>query len=185
MTANDWIGEEGRVEGRIMPPQKPGRSKQDYVTPDEFISAVKHRLRIQAFTADLAADMFNTKAAFCWTEEDNSLVQDWHVWGPEQWLWLNPPYAHIAPWVEKCANEAGLGSNIACLVPASVGANWWKQWVTPFAYISFLNGRLTFEGETSPYPKDCALLLYTPWGFTGNEIWTWGDQIPEGMTFTE
>jgi phage N-6-adenine-methyltransferase len=164
-----------------MPKQNPGRSRQDYSTPKEFISAVKHRLKIQEFTADLAADMFNTKAAFFWGEEDNSLIQDWHVWGPEQWLFLNPPFSNISPWVEKCATESHLGCNIVCLVPASVGANWWREWVTPYAYTVFLNGRLTFSGETTPYPKDCSLLLYTPWGFPGSEVWTWKGTLPEGM----
>ncbi len=37
------------------PKQKPGRSKQDYGTPPEFLDAVKARFRIEAFDCDLAA----------------------------------------------------------------------------------------------------------------------------------
>ena len=155
-----------------MPIQKPGRSKQDYQTPPEFVQTVRLRLGIEAFTVDLAADNFNTQACFWYSEEDNSLVQDWSQW-VGQWCWLNPPFAHIEPWVEKAAKEAKLGAQVVVLVPASVGANWWRDWVEPYAYQVFLNGRLTFVGETTPYPKDCALLIYTPWGFRGHEVWDW------------
>lgn len=156
-----------------MPKQNPGRSKQDYGTPLEFLAAVKRRLCITDFSADLAASEGNAVAAIYYTVEDDSLKSS-HKWDFGGWSWLNPPFSNIAPWVEKASKEAMQGANIAMLVPASVGSNWWRDWVEPYAYQSFLNGRLTFVGETTPYPKDCALLLYTPWGFTGHEVWNWG-----------
>lgn len=156
-----------------MPTQKPGRSKQDYGTPLEFIAAVEERLQ-DVFVFDLAASRDNNIVYAYFTEKDDALAQDWHkasLW--RGWLWLNPPYANIAPWVKKCWEESQKGAYIACLVPASVGANWWKDWVQHKAYVNYLNGRITFVGETTPYPKDCALLLYTPWGMSGGEVWTW------------
>lgn len=157
-----------------MPKQRPGLSKQNYETPQEFVDLVKGRLKIREFTVDLAADKFNTKADFFYSEEDDSLVQDWAQW-VGMWCWCNPPYFDLEPWVAKAATEAQNGAQIAMLVPASVGANWWKTWVEPYAYISFLNGRLAFMPDKPNwlYPKDCALLLYTPWGFKGHEIWSW------------
>lgn len=41
------------------PIQKPGRSKQDYRTPREFITAACDRLGIDRFVFDFAADPFN------------------------------------------------------------------------------------------------------------------------------
>jgi phage N-6-adenine-methyltransferase len=158
----------------VMPKQKPGRSKQDYGTPKEFLQAVKTRLHIHEFSGDLAASEDNKVAAYCITEEMDSL-NPLITWNPKagQWAWLNPPFSDITPWVRKASLEAMKGAHICMLVPASVGANWWREYVEPYAYQSYLNGRLTFVGCEDPYPKDLALLLYTPWGFTGHEIWNW------------
>lgn len=164
----------------VMPKQKPGKSKQDYRTPVEFLTAVKRRLHINDFFIDLAADAENAVCERFISEEMDSLVADW----PEtqnSWAWLNPPYDDIEPWVAKAANACANGTQVAMLVPASVGANWWRGYVEPYAYQSFLNGRLCFipdwreQGYKSPplYPKDCALLLFTNWGFIGHEIWRW------------
>jgi phage N-6-adenine-methyltransferase len=156
-----------------MPEQKPGRSRQDYGTPPELIQAVKERLHIKDFGIDLAAGMDNAQATVWFNEEQDSLAQNWAKDLGKDWGWLNPPFSNIEPWVMKASQESNNGAHIVMLVPASVGANWWRHWVEPWAYQSFLNGRLTFVGETTPYPKDCALLLYTPWGFTGHEVWRW------------
>ena len=163
-----------------MPAQKPGKSKQDYQTPVEFIEAVKRRLGVSDFVIDLAADRHNTVAEAYITEEEDSLVTDWPN-TRNGWAWLNPPYSDIEPWVAKAANATAHGCQTVMLVPASVGANWWKTFVEPFAYTVFLNGRLCFipdwreQGFKSKplYPKDCALLLYSNWMFRGSEIWSW------------
>lgn len=163
-----------------MPAQKPGKSKQDYQTPPEFLAAVKNRLRIRDFDVDVAASKENAVCEYYYDEASDGLAQSWQVPEPESgWAWCNPPYSNIQPWVHKAHEEARNGVNIALLVPASVGANWWRECVEPFAYAAFLNGRITFVGADGPYPKDCALLLYTPWGFTGTEIWTWGHYVPK------
>lgn len=162
------------------PKQRPGQSKQDYCTPPEFLSAVKNRLKIGNFDIDLAASAENAVCANYYDEEDDALADN-NPWMVTQggWAWLNPPFAHIAPWVEKAAKESWNGAHIAMLVPASVGANWWGEWVEPYAYQSFLNGRLAFMPDKPKwlYPKDTALLLYHPWSFTGHEIWTWRNEI--------
>jgi phage N-6-adenine-methyltransferase len=161
-----------------MPVQKPGRSKQNYQTPVEFLEAVRDRLQINHFSWDLAADAANKVAINFYTEADNSLRPEltWNPY-PGCWAWLNPPYADIAPWVEKAAREAQKGAHIAILVPSSVGANWWRDWVNPYAYQTHLNGRIKFVGAKDYYPKDCSLLLYAPWQFMGFEIWNWNGSM--------
>lgn len=155
---------------RYMPPkQKPGHSRQDYQTPPEFLRALKHRLRIEHFTCDLAASRSNTVAELYYTEADNALLYPWRFQG---WCFCNPPYADIEPWVRHAWEEAEAG-HIAMLVPASTGANWWRDWVHDKAHVLLLNGRLTFVGETTSYPKDSALLLYTPYIKGGYEVWDW------------
>lgn len=157
-----------------MPIQKPGLSKQDYETPPEFIAAVKARLGINSFYIDLAADQHNRKAELWYGEEHDSLLCNWAglpcQWPNFTWAWLNPPFANIAPWAKKCSESK---IKIAFLVPAGVGANWFRDHVDGKALVLLLNGRLSFDG-IAPYPKDCILCLYgvTP----GYEVWDWRKQ---------
>lgn len=156
---------------KIVPKQKPGQSEQIVCTPPELLDAVRRRLSISNFVWDLAASHDNKVCDSCYTEEDDALIQPWNV--VEGWNWCNPPYADLGPWVAKAASESFKGAQTTMLVPASVGAQWWKTWVEPYAYVSFLSGRVTFIGHKTPYPKDLAVLLYTPWGFKGYDIWSW------------
>ena len=157
-----------------IPAQKPGRSKQDYRTPTAFIGAVRSLLSIECFTIDLAADDDNKAALRFYSVTDNAFTHAWNWWSNGEWAWLNPPYADIGSWVEKASLS---GANIAMLIPASVGANWWKQWVHHRAKVLFLNGRLAFmpDKPTWLYPKDCALLLYGPGAaaYDNYDIWRW------------
>jgi len=163
-----------------VPIQKPGLSKQDYETPIELLVAIKKRLHIEKFSIDLAASHKNKVADMCYTEEDDSLVQPWNVI-PGSWGFCNPPFASIEEWVAKAASESMQGANTVMLLPASVGANWYRKWVEPYAFVSFLNGRLCFitywknQGLKSKplYPKDTMLCFYTPWSFLGSEVWNW------------
>lgn len=149
-----------------IPRQRPGKSKQDVQTPLEFLVKVRARLH-EPIVLDLAANQENTVVPNFFSEEQNSLLQEWPM---EGWCWLNPPYENIRPWVEKAATGNSL---VAMLIPASTGSNWWRDWVDGKAHVLLLNGRITFVGHTSPYPKDLALLLYTPFIKGGYEVWDW------------
>lgn len=183
-----------------MPAQKPRRSKQDYQTPPEFLAAVKHKLGIREFIIDLAADDGNTVADLYYDRDQDALAptSSWFFEGG--WNWLNPEFGDIAPWVEKSWRERQLGAQTAVLIPAGVGANWWRDWVHEKAHVLLLNGRLCFIRDwattidpatlkpgkgparcyTSPplYPKDCCLLLYSPHLAPGYAVWTWPKEIP-------
>lgn len=161
----------------MAPKQKPGRSKQDYWTPPEFLDAVRKTLGVHEFDVDLAADDGNAIALEYFTAQNSAFdAQTWRF--ASGWNWLNPPYSAIGPWVERAYLEARDNrAKTAVLIPASVGANWWRDWVHNKALVLFLNGRLTFVGCTAPYPKDCALLLYDPFlvreGMTYYDVWSW------------
>jgi DNA N-6-adenine-methyltransferase (Dam) len=176
---------------RKMPAQKPGRSRQDYATPKIFIDAVKAHFGIKRFDFDLAAvranAVDNLGPADLYLGPDHSnvmcrdaLLFDWSR-TPKGNLWLNPPFAHIAPWAAKCNTarrwvmRGGIVTRrrIFLLVPAAVGANWWRDSVHNKARVVFLNGRIYFDG-VSPYPKDCALCVYGD--KPGYEIWSWGKE---------
>lgn len=190
MSTNENAAYEANVSGgkRTMPPQKPGRSKQNYGTPYVFIDAVFRLLHIEEFARDLAAEPHNTVCERYYTKEDNALVQPWgradgkSMWVTGEWNWLNPEFSRINPWVGRAYGQAQhANAQTAVLVPAGVGSNWWRDWVHEKARVLFLNGRITFEGvEPNPktgkidaYPKDCALLLYGPAATPGYSVWSW------------
>lgn len=148
-----------------------GRSKQDYGTPPEFITAVERRFG--AIVCDLAASHANTKAARFYDEATNSLAQPWAKNDPIGTLWLNPPFSDIATWAEKCAAEcSGRNGLILFLTPASVGANWFENHVHRKALVLALSPRLTFEGTSDPYPKDLMLSVFGC-GLCGFDTWRW------------
>lgn len=149
-----------------------GSSRQDYATPRDFIAAVEKRFGKVAF--DLAAEPHNVVGAGGYFDESaDALRQDWFADPARRapaLLWLNPPFARIAPWAEKCRYEAARGCRIAFLVPAAVGANWWRDFVHGRAGVYFLNGRLKFDGKNG-FPKDCALCVFGD--KPGYHVWDW------------
>lgn len=155
-----------------MPAQRPNQSEQSVCTPPEFLRAVRRRFGIKAFAIDLAASADNAVAPLYYTEADDALKQPWRTSGRELG-WLNPPFGDLAPWAEKAWRESRLGARFVMLVPAAVGANWWRDWIHGKPFVLFLNGRLTFVGHKQPYPKDCALMVYGPDVAPGYDVWTW------------
>lgn len=157
-----------------MPKQKPGRSKQDYQTSPEFLQALRRKLGILEFDCDLAADDENHVCPRFYTEEDDAFSQTWKL--GTGWNFLNPPYGDIEPWVLRAGLMASReDAQTAVLIPASVGSNWWVRAVHGIAHVLFLNGRIQFVGTTGPYPKDCAICLFSPAmiGNGGYGVWTW------------
>jgi phage N-6-adenine-methyltransferase len=149
--------------------QKPGRSRQDYGTPLDFINAVEASWG--PLSLDLAASDENHKAPVWITPEQDSFSYDWSVAGCRL-MWLNPPYSDIAPWAAKCAaTKLVRGSRIFLLVPASVGSNWYADHVHGKAHVLALSPRLTFEGCADPYPKDLLLAVYGE--APGFDVWRW------------
>lgn len=135
-----------------MPEQKPGRSKQDYSTPQAFLTAVKRRFGIDQFAHDFAADAQNTVATHFWDEQDDSLSKSADSWAmavlrtgfANPWGWDNPPFGTIEPWARLHMASGQMGARSLLLVPASVGANWYRDYVDGHAHVLALNGRLCF-----------------------------------------
>ena len=57
-------------------------------------------------------------AAKRYTPADDGLLQPW-----SGYVWLNPPFSNVRPWVEKLAEH----DNGIALVPASVGCRYWQE----------------------------------------------------------
>lgn len=149
----------------MMPEQKPGRSKQDYETPWQLIHAIEREIIHAKFAIDLAGTQENKKADIVLTH--NSLSRSWHF---TSWSWLNPPFAHIDPWAEKCNIESQNGAKICFLVPASIGSEWYAKHIHNHARVLALRPRISFDNK-GPYPKDCILCIFGhPSRF---ELWKW------------
>jgi hypothetical protein len=148
----------------MMPIQKPGRSKQDYETPQAFLD------KLPAMTWDLACTEENKKAPHGLTHPTvDGLATDWSTLMGN--LWCNPPFGEIAKWAKK-ASETKVINSLYMLVPASVGANWFRDYVHGKAMVLLLNGRLSFDGK-NPFPKDCMLLIYGPGASPVVALWDW------------
>lgn len=148
-----------------------GKSNQDYATPDDFMRAVESKFGNVNF--DLAASASNSKAPAdnFFSKQNDSLSKNWHLLNGL--LWLNPPFDNIAPWAKKCWEESLLGANILFLTPASIGSNWFADYVHGRAMVRALNPRLCFDGK-NPYPKDCMLSTFSAYGAaTGFDVWKW------------
>ena len=165
------------------PRQNRGHSRQDYSTSCEFLCAV--RSRFGRIDVDLAARKDNAVTDLFIGPDADSLTVPWaRSFGgalPDVRIplaWCNPEFANIRPWVAKAREETrgNLGREfplcVLLLVPAAVGSAWFRDFVHGAAKVFVLSPRLQFEGETAPYPKDCMLLLFGPWG-GGFDLWQW------------
>lgn len=150
------------------PTIKRGKSKQNIATPWHFIQAVEKKVG-EKFAFDLAAERHTAKAPKFFTKEDDAFN---HVWSIIPGLiWLNPEFNNISQWALRCWYASMEQARIIMLVPASVGSNWFRDYVYRKCRVIFLNGRITFLGHTIQFPKDLMLCCY---GFPkGFEIWKW------------
>ncbi len=150
-----------------------------YGTPLDFLIRTHDEFGIGF---DLAADpetcvvkrLFSLQTNAChFNVEQDSLRQEWHKIETTRtyWLWCNPPFSDIAPWAKKCAEESGKGARILLLVPQ--GSQKWNMDHCQGKSLELrLVGRLTFEGQTTPYPKDLSLFVFGA-GMTGCGFWDW------------
>jgi phage N-6-adenine-methyltransferase len=141
--------------------------KQDYATPMELMAAV-----VRDFGdvyLDLAASQQNTKCMEFFSEEDNSLLQPWADLKStsREFMWLNPPFKRVTPWMEKCRIEAAKGARILTLTKASAGANWFREILLPNAAVFILQSRVQFIGMDHVFTQDLAI---AEWG-TGKRGW--------------
>lgn len=102
--------------------------------------------------------------------------------------WLNPPFAHIAPWAKWLARETAAATCVsAMLVPASVGANWYWDHVHENA-LTLSVGRMGFvfrdgaheapacfdsKGKPTPFQKDLMLCVFGVGQKAEFKRWQW------------
>lgn len=156
-------------------------SSGDIWTPWEFIRAVEYKFGPIAI--DLAASGPQCAKGPRWiTPEEDSLKQDWATMLGGGLGWDNCPFRNITPWAKYHAQQWERGAETLLLVPGSVGANWYWDWVEPFAQV-YSVGRMIFDNcfdrrtgqlVTTPYAKDLILCHYDPGDYTERMLrWDW------------
>jgi hypothetical protein len=165
-----------------MPEQKPGKSRQDYGTPDDFLDALE--LRFGELTWDCAADADNAVAGgdrFFSKDGESAFDADWRRFKRTDLLYMNPEFSGIAhlwaPLVAKWTTELPW-LRLLMLTPAALGSEWYRKHVEDKAMVLPLNPRLTFVGEKDPYPKDLMLSCFG-FGVTGVKQWRWAPTAAE------
>lgn len=134
-----------------------GFNRNEYETPVSLFNTLDAEFN---FTCDLAASAHNSKCANYIDEQHNSLIDDWHKrYG---WLWLNPPFSPLRPWIEKAQNEADRGAKVIMLVPTTCLATTYFAKRLPVG-IRIIYGRVNFWHRGREYKgntQDLCLLVF-------------------------
>lgn len=94
-----------------------------------------------SFKWDLCADSLNAKLPLHYSPENTCLDKNWEI-GP--WLFINPPYNPLRPFMEKVQEQAKRGCKIVALVPIqTIGNKYFDD--SCVTEIRVLSGRIKFE----------------------------------------
>ena len=110
------------------------------------------------------------------TPDADSLSTPWSYYSTGGWVWLNPPYSDIKPWVEKAIAEQANGFGTVMLIPQDTTAKWYPAGrFTECRHIcgaydtrgKWVSGRVNFinkgTGEVMRgNPKGSMLLIFAP-----------------------
>lgn len=138
-------------------------AKQDWGTPVHLFAALDKKYG--PFMLDACASRSNAKVATYFDETQDGLKQNWAPYGK---VFCNPPYKHVAKWVEKCVEESRKGAYIVLLIPARTDTKYFHEHLYNKRYVElvFLKGRIKFQGAAhcAPFPSLLAIFKPRPTG---------------------
>lgn len=155
-------------------PQRRGKSKQDFGTPEEFLIGLQKQFG--KIGIDLAARADNTVADRFISPEQDSLKTDWSkiILPTGDIAFANPPFADLAPWAKQLETTRHLSRWTIMLCPASMGSKWWVTHVLG-KIMSFGIPRMKFRFSDGMYPKDLAIIC-AGFGVSGTGYFDWRKQ---------
>lgn len=119
---------------------------------------------------DAAASADNTLCNRYITEEQNTLETPWADYlSIPGYVWLNPPYSDITPFVKKAATESANQIGTVMLVPADTSVGWFREAIETASEVRFIvGGRLAFINPASGKPvsgnnKGSMLIIWHPY----------------------
>ncbi|WP_341845167.1 phage N-6-adenine-methyltransferase [Enterobacter hormaechei] len=169
-----WIG--GRIAAAL-PAEKlngdyggsktPLDQRDLWRTPPALFAALNAEF---CFQLDAAAAPHNALCRKFITAEQNTLETPWvdYLTVPG-YVWLNPPYSNITPFVKKAAAESANQIGTVMLVPADTSVGWFKEAIQTASEVRFITaGRLAFINPVTGKPvsgnnKGSMLIIWRPY----------------------
>ncbi len=131
------------------------------------------------FQLDAAAAPHNALCRKFITAEQNTLETPWADYlSIPGYVWLNPPYSDITPFVKKAAAESANQIGTVMLVPADTSVGWFKEAIQSASEVRFITaGRLAFINPVTGKPvsgnsKGSILIIWRPYPRTHCEFTT-------------
>ncbi len=122
------------------------------------------------FQLDAAAAPHNALCRKFITVEQNTLETTWADYlSTPGYVWLNPPYSDITPFVKKAAAESNNQIGTVMLVPADTSVGWFKEAIQTASEVRFITaGRLAFINPVTGKPvsgnnKGSMLIIWRPY----------------------
>lgn len=122
------------------------------------------------FQLDAAAAAHNALCRKFITAEQNTLETPWADYlSIPGYVWLNPPYSDITPFVKKAAAESTNQIGTVMLVPADTSVGWFREAIETASEVRFIvGGRLAFINPVSGKPvsgnnKGSMLIIWHPY----------------------
>ncbi|EMN1412617.1 phage N-6-adenine-methyltransferase [Enterobacter cloacae] len=122
------------------------------------------------FQLDAAAAPHNALCRKFITAEENTLETPWADYlSIPGYVWLNPPYSDITPFVKKAAAESANQIGTVMLVPADTSVGWFKEAIQTASEVRFITaGRLAFINPVTGKPvsgnnKGSMLIIWRPY----------------------
>lgn len=122
------------------------------------------------FQLDAAAASHNALCRKFITAEQNTLETPWADYlSIPGYVWLNPPYSDITPFVKKAAAESANQIGTVMLVPADTSVGWFKEAIQTASEVRFITaGRLAFINPVTGKPvsgnnKGSMLIIWRPY----------------------
>lgn len=122
------------------------------------------------FQLDAAAAPHNALCRKFITAEQNTLETPWADYlSIHGYVWLNPPYSDITPFVKKAAAESINQIGTVMLVPADTSVGWFKEAIQTASEVRFITaGRLAFINPVTGKPvsgnnKGSMLIIWRPY----------------------
>jgi len=122
------------------------------------------------FQLDAAAASHNALCRKFITAEQNTLETPWADYlNVPGYVWLNPPYSDITPFVKKAAAESINQIGTVMLVPADTSVGWFREAIQTASEVRFITaGRLAFINPVTGKPvsgnsKGSMLIIWRPY----------------------
>ena len=133
--------------------------REDWRTPPEVIALLRHLWGfVDLDPCAPAREANDFAAANLRGDLVDGLSVAWHE--EARTVYVNPPFASLAAWAEKCATEAKAGAEVVLLLPARTDTRYWHTSIATAQAVCFWRGRMRFVGAPASAPFPTALVYW-------------------------